>query len=144
VAIQSLQGPWSPHTGGLVIFVGLFGRVISPSQRHYTTLPTLPTLPTLTQKHKQKHPCLERDSKPWSQQPSGRDLRFGLRVHIKSISVKICRINRFFYSDLNTNQAEFIDQILLKINCSNIIKFLTHSDTSFYGSSEIILINFYA
>jgi hypothetical protein len=53
--------------------LGLLGRVISPSQGLY--------LHRTTQhiKTRDKHPCLERDSNPRSQQPTGQDPR--LRPH---------------------------------------------------------------
>jgi hypothetical protein len=54
--------------------VGLLGRVISPSQGLY-----LPTQDNTTQKDADKHPCLERDSNPRSQQPTDQDPR--LRQH---------------------------------------------------------------
>jgi hypothetical protein len=52
--------------------VGLLGRVISPSQGLYLHKST-------TQKDADKHPCLDRDSNPRSQQPTGQDPR--LRPH---------------------------------------------------------------
>jgi hypothetical protein len=52
--------------------VGLLGRLISPSQGTYTGQHT-------TQKDADKHPCLERDSNPRSQQQTGQDPR--LRPH---------------------------------------------------------------
>jgi hypothetical protein len=51
--------------------VRLLGRVISPSQGLY--------LHRTTQKDADKHPCLEQDSNPRSQQPTGQDPR--LRPH---------------------------------------------------------------
>jgi hypothetical protein len=53
--------------------VGLLGRVISPSQGLYLHRTTP------TQKDADKHPCLERDSNPRSQQTTGHDPR--LRPH---------------------------------------------------------------
>jgi hypothetical protein len=66
----------SSHVRFLELFrhmVGLLGRVISPSQGlflHRTTQ---------HRKTRDKHPCLERDSNPRSQQPTGQDPR--IRPH---------------------------------------------------------------
>jgi hypothetical protein len=53
--------------------VGLLGRVISPSKGLYLRRTTQ------HRKTRDKHPCLERDSNPRSQQPTGQDPR--LRPH---------------------------------------------------------------
>jgi hypothetical protein len=54
-----------------------FGRI--PWTNDQPVARPLPTQGNTTQKHKDKHPCLERDSNPRSEQPSGQDLR--LRPH---------------------------------------------------------------
>jgi hypothetical protein len=41
----------------------------------------LPTQDNITQKDADKHPCLERDSNPRSQQPTGQDRRLRLHGH---------------------------------------------------------------
>jgi hypothetical protein len=61
--------------------VGLLGRVISPSQG-------LPTQSNTTQKDADKHPCLERDSNPRSQQPSGQDPRLRPHDHCDRLSAR--------------------------------------------------------
>jgi hypothetical protein len=53
--------------------VGILGRVIRPSQGFYLHRTTQ------HRKTRDEHPCLERDSNPWSQQPTGQDPR--LRPH---------------------------------------------------------------
>jgi hypothetical protein len=66
----------SSHMKFLELFrhtVGLLGRVISPSQGLYLHRTTQ------HRKTRDKHPCLERDSSPRSQQPTGQDPR--LRPH---------------------------------------------------------------
>jgi hypothetical protein len=76
-----LYSPWrtlaASHVGGFLNclrhMVGLLGRVISPSQGLYLHRTTQ------QRKTRDKHPCLERDSNPRSQQPTGQDLR--LRPH---------------------------------------------------------------
>jgi hypothetical protein len=66
----------SSHMRILELFrhmVGLLGRVIRPSQGLYLHRTTQ------HRKTRDKHPCLERDSNPRSQQTTGQDLR--LRPH---------------------------------------------------------------
>jgi hypothetical protein len=56
----SLVGPW-PLFSFLIYSVGLLGRGISPPQGNYIYRATE------TQNKRDKHPCLEWDSNPWSQ-----------------------------------------------------------------------------
>jgi hypothetical protein len=75
--LYSPLGPWPPpYRRFLELFrhkVGLLGRVISPSLGFYLHRTTR------HRKTRDKHPCLERDSNPRSQQPTGQDPR--LRSH---------------------------------------------------------------
>jgi hypothetical protein len=63
--------------------VGLLGRVISPSQGLYLHR-------TTQHKDADKHPCLERDSNPRSQQPTGQDPRLRPHGHCDRQYVHIC------------------------------------------------------
>jgi hypothetical protein len=73
VALQSLKGLTTSHTGGFLIldtWWNSFGWAINPPQR-----------PVPTQKDEDKHPCFNRDSNPRSHRPCDKSLRFRLRGH---------------------------------------------------------------
>jgi hypothetical protein len=95
-----LYSPWrtlaASHIGGVLeLFrhmVGLLGRVISPSQGLYLHRTTQ------HRKTRYKHPCLERDSNPRSQQLTGQDPHLWPHGHC----------DRLLYILTNTNIFEYL------------------------------------
>jgi hypothetical protein len=77
VALQSFRTLTASHIGGFLNhirhMVGFLGRVMTPSQGLYLHRTTQ------HRKTRDKHSCLDRDSNPQSQQPTGQDPR--LRPH---------------------------------------------------------------
>jgi hypothetical protein len=90
VALQSLKDLGSfTYRRFLELFrhmVGLLGRVISPSQGLY---------PHRTTQHEKTRTCLERDSNPLSQQPTGQDPRLRSHGHCDRHIVHLVELNNF-------------------------------------------------